>query len=402
MNDFPMLSPLAILYRRHRKRNLWASIGGILGSTRTASEWAATVLADPDTVILDTETTNLVNAYAVQIAVMAVDGTLLLDTLLNPETPISAGATDIHGITDADVADAPTFTDIADRLTEALDGRRVVIYNREFDKDVLRRELDRHHRRTDLADAPDSLRKAHPATQAWMRRPRAWECAMEQYAAWWGDWSSHWGNFTWQRLGGEHNAAGDCRAVLARLYDMSTHPDGPTSNHPSPRRAGRGRTTHAPAQDTRGVNAMTPPSPIADCPDCRRSMSTGMRQPHYDHVHVVEDLPRDCRSDSRTIVRGYAVGFAGTRGFPQTWIFFADLEPAIVFGRAARMSAYDINSYGVYEAAHDTFVDQSLNRNVATLHLKAGTDLRDHDTERPILERWIQGCHPQSAYYEAE
>ncbi len=35
---------------------------------------------------------------------------------LNPQMPIPAGATAIHGISDADVADAPTFSDIADKL----------------------------------------------------------------------------------------------------------------------------------------------------------------------------------------------------------------------------------------------------------------------------------------------
>ena len=34
---------------------------------------------------------------------------------LNPGIPIPAGATAIHGITDADVADAPGFADIAEK-----------------------------------------------------------------------------------------------------------------------------------------------------------------------------------------------------------------------------------------------------------------------------------------------
>ena len=37
---------------------------------------------------------------------------------LNPQMPIPAGATAIHGISDADVADAPTFSDIADLISQ--------------------------------------------------------------------------------------------------------------------------------------------------------------------------------------------------------------------------------------------------------------------------------------------
>src|SRR5215467_13015853 len=41
-----------------------------------------------------------------------------------------------------------------------------------------------------------------------------WSCAMEQYAAWYGDYSDVFGDYKYQRLpGGDHSAAGDCRAV---------------------------------------------------------------------------------------------------------------------------------------------------------------------------------------------
>lgn len=58
---------------------------------------------------------------------------MLLNLLLNPSEPIPAEATAIHGITDAMVADAPSYSEMLRRLTEALAGRRVVIYNREYD-----------------------------------------------------------------------------------------------------------------------------------------------------------------------------------------------------------------------------------------------------------------------------
>lgn len=145
---------------------------------------------------------------------------------------------------------------------------------------------------------------------------------------------------------------------------------------------------------------MATTSPAGGCPDCQRSVYTRTRQPHYDHVHTVEVLPRPRRRDDHIIVHGYAVGFAGFSGLPQTWVFFEDLEPAIVFGRAARMSGYDVNHYGVTEAAREARWKQHRG-DVVTLYLKAGSHLRDHPNEKPILERWVRGCNPKSAYFEA-
>lgn len=136
-----------------------------------------------------------------------------------------------------------------------------------------------------------------------------------------------------------------------------------------------------------------------NCPDCR-GMFAGAPQPHYDHVHPADELPRPRRSENRIVRHGYAVGFAGNTGLPQTWVFFADLEPAVVFGRAARMSVTDVNSYGVVEASRENRWNEDLVRDEVTLHLKHGSDLRDHPSEKPILERWVQGCRPGSAYYE--
>jgi hypothetical protein len=46
-------------------------------------------------------------------------------------------------------------------------------------------------------------------------------CAMEQYAAWCGDYSEYHGNFRWQRLNGGHRALGDCRATLDLIRGMA-------------------------------------------------------------------------------------------------------------------------------------------------------------------------------------
>ena len=71
--------------------------------------------------VFDIESTGVVpqRDRIVEIAVMKIlpDGTSRTTVRrLNPGMPIPPGATAIHGITDADVADCPRFEDIADKL----------------------------------------------------------------------------------------------------------------------------------------------------------------------------------------------------------------------------------------------------------------------------------------------
>lgn len=169
--------------------------------------WAREALADPDTVILDTETTGLSDdARIVDIAVTTASGEVLLDTLINPGEPIPASATGIHGITDTDVADAPTFAQILPRLTDAVAGKRVLVYNLSYDDGRLHHELG-------LAGADAA---------AWRGQGRTrWEDAMVPYSDWYGDWSEYWGNYSWQPLNGGHRALGDCLAVIDCLKAMA-------------------------------------------------------------------------------------------------------------------------------------------------------------------------------------
>jgi hypothetical protein len=217
-----------------------------------ASAWAAEVLVDQDAVVLDSETTGLYGSYAVELAVRrAVDREVLLDVRINPQVPIEDGATAVHGITDADVAGEPVFAAFAERLLEVLAGRRVVVYNAEFDAGVLQREFERL-REGELGDEPESpwcgedepyeafrvrYDQYREAWKSWSERRETieaevkallgidgWQCAMHGYAAWFGAWHDYWGNYTWQRLNGPHGAAGDCDAVIDRLATMAAAP----------------------------------------------------------------------------------------------------------------------------------------------------------------------------------
>ncbi|MGW1666463.1 exonuclease domain-containing protein [Streptomyces microflavus] len=205
--------------RRAAERERWDELGPV----RT---WARQVIAAPhEYAVIDTETTGLAaDAALVEIGITDGAGNVLLETLVNPGRPIPQEAADIHGITDEDVCDAPSFSAILPRITAALKGRRVIIYNQEFDTGVLAYELDRHHRVHTPAlpgAAAWSPSERHPATVEWMAAQEWDRCAMLAYAVHVGDWSDYWGDWRWPRLQGGHRALGDCRAVVDRIQEMA-------------------------------------------------------------------------------------------------------------------------------------------------------------------------------------
>ena len=203
--------------------------------------WAREMLAKPDLLVLDSETTGL-EGYLVEIGIIDRDGKQVFHSLVNPQCPIEAGAQEVHGISAADVKDAPTFAQIEPRLRELLQYKWIVIYNAEFDMDVLRREVERETRTQleaagvpnqlpPIETAPDSLLSlayaqatwrgiAGTVADGWVRSVQS-ECAMNQWAIWCGDYSEYHGNYKWQRLNGGHRALEDCRACLGLLHQMA-------------------------------------------------------------------------------------------------------------------------------------------------------------------------------------
>jgi len=171
-----------------------------------AAKWAFNVM-QYRTLILDTETTGLDDAYIVQIAVIDIEGNVLLDTLVNPGVPIPEEATAIHHITDEIVATAPTFAEIEPQLRELLNGRRVSVYNVDYDWSVLRHELQRLH-------------NLPTGEHGWLNDV-LWRDVMPRYSAWCGEWSEYHGNYRLQPLGGGHTALSDCQATLEILKHMA-------------------------------------------------------------------------------------------------------------------------------------------------------------------------------------
>lgn len=98
-------------------------------------------------VILDLETTgvSIATDRIVEISALKVmpgGSEEWLTLRLNPGIPISAEATRIHGISDADVADSPHFKDVAKRIASFIEGCDLAGFNSmKFDIPILSEEF---------------------------------------------------------------------------------------------------------------------------------------------------------------------------------------------------------------------------------------------------------------------
>lgn len=102
----------------------------------------------PALIFYDTETTGTQIDKDRIVELAAYNGTTSesFQTLVNPEIPIPAEATKIHGITTAEVADAPRFPEAYQKFIEfcGTDNILVAHNNNAFDYPLLVRECRRH------------------------------------------------------------------------------------------------------------------------------------------------------------------------------------------------------------------------------------------------------------------
>lgn len=129
----------------------------------------AEILALRDFCVLDVETTGLEcwSCRIVQIGIIKVINNEAVDhlnTYINPETHIPTSATDIHGITDNDVKDAPTYKQIADRVTDLLNNTTVVGHNVTFDLNFVQHIL------LECSNMQDDLRMEYVDTWEYANR----------------------------------------------------------------------------------------------------------------------------------------------------------------------------------------------------------------------------------------
>jgi DNA polymerase III subunit epsilon len=158
--------------------------------------------------VIDFETTGIGNAdEIVSVAIIDETGAKLLYTLLKPSISIPWEATDVHGITDAMVANSPSFVTVRDEIYALLRGQFVVSYNAKFERRMLHQTAANHQM----------------SPVVW-KEVAQWYCAMEAFAEINGEWDYRRKAYKWKNLGyacarygrifEQHDALADCRATL--------------------------------------------------------------------------------------------------------------------------------------------------------------------------------------------
>ena len=182
-----------------------------------AVEWAKERLSDPNTVIIDLESTGLLHqdpdTEIVQIAIIDTKGRQLLSMLLKPAQPMSDTVVDIHKITNEQVINQPLFPQVAKIITFVLKDKHVISWNMDFDWKLLIHMLKKY-------EIP--LPKIAGAS-----------CAMDKYSEFSGEWNVKKEGFKWQKLpnfiGEEsHDAYNDCRNALKAMQKMAGEFDSST------------------------------------------------------------------------------------------------------------------------------------------------------------------------------
>ena len=106
-------------------------------------------LASRTLAFLDVETTGLSSWFGDRICEIAIlrcrDEEILdsFDSLVNPQRLLSPGAAHVNGLTDAELAGAPVFAEIAAKVTLLLEDAVIVCHNAPFDLGFVGSELAR-------------------------------------------------------------------------------------------------------------------------------------------------------------------------------------------------------------------------------------------------------------------
>ncbi|EBH2659009.1 3'-5' exonuclease [Salmonella enterica] len=134
--------------RTEKQRQAGARLGlqARMKSERGKAARLAHTWLSQDPVFLDTETTGLdAGAQALEIGLVNARGDLIYETRLKPTVSIDPAAAAVHGISEAMLADAPAWPDIAQQLQHHIDQRPLVIFNADFDMRILKQTAEAHN-----------------------------------------------------------------------------------------------------------------------------------------------------------------------------------------------------------------------------------------------------------------
>lgn len=195
------------------------SIPGLCAEFDSGLSWR-----DLSFAVIDFETTgtNPEEDRVLEIGVVGFDGgrvTFREGLLINPGIPVPEESRAVHGITDEELAGAPSFAEAFPRILELLRGRLPIAYNAAFDRGFLHSEFARLRGRVG-EELPPALRK----DVVWVD-PLVWarEILKDQKSRKLADVAQHFG----VPLEQAHRAAGDAEATGHVLLQLAP-------NMPSP------------------------------------------------------------------------------------------------------------------------------------------------------------------------
>lgn len=166
-------------------------------------------------IFFDAETNGMdERAEVVQVAAIDHKGSVLLDSLIQPQAPIPFRATEVHGIDNDMVRDALLLPELWPDIESLLMSHVVVIFNSSFILRVLAQSVRQYN--------------------IFPRKPPEVYCAMLLYAEFYGQWDDIREAWVWQRLDEAvqqmeldltegmrlHRALDDCQVTRALLEKM--------------------------------------------------------------------------------------------------------------------------------------------------------------------------------------
>jgi DNA polymerase III subunit epsilon len=190
------------------------AVRGIVEGLSAEAPWTELPIA-----LLDVETTGRdpMSDRVVEVGIVVGQGGQIVrrhNWMVNPGIPIAAEAQAVHGISDADVKDAPRFAAIADELVDAMAGTLPAAYNATFDKSFILEELARAKKTPERAsNLRQSVEWADPLV--WAR-----ELYADEKSRTLGDMAARLG----VKLENAHRASDDAEAALMVLYALGKDP----------------------------------------------------------------------------------------------------------------------------------------------------------------------------------
>lgn len=172
------------------------------------------MLLELDPVYLDTETTGLhQSAEVIEIGIIDDQGNTLFEQRIRPRGKIDPAAARVHGITLEMLSDAPPWEQVWPQAEAVLLGKRVGVYNVEFDLRLIKQSNQRTWLRSSLND-------------------NDFFDIMVLYARFYGDWDPFRRSYRFQsleiagrqcgiHLKNTHSAVDDCLLTRALLHHMA-------------------------------------------------------------------------------------------------------------------------------------------------------------------------------------